>query len=60
MAVLNIDGTGIFKIYKTRFTIINNRIVRYNANHKKFPFKTLLKSEIINPIIKSVKKDIIN
>ena len=35
-------------------------IVRYNINYKKFLFKTLLKSEIISPIIKSVKEDIIN
>ena len=35
-------------------------IVRYNTNHKGFPFGTLLKSETISPIVKSVKKDIMD
>ena len=35
-------------------------IIRYNVNHKRFPFGTLLKSEIINLIIKSVEEDIMD
>ena len=39
---------------------MNDYIIKYNTNHKRFPFKTLLKSETINLIIKPVIKDIIN
>ena len=60
MVVLSIDGIGTFKTYKTRLTTINNHIIRYNINHKRFPFEILLKSEIINLIIKSVEKDIMD
>ena len=60
MIALNIDGTGTFKAYKTRLTAMNNRIIRYNTNHKGFPFGTSSKSETISPIIKPVKKDIMD
>ena len=35
-------------------------IVRYNTNHKGFPFRISSKSETMSSIIKSVKKDIID
>ena len=35
-------------------------IVRYNINYKRFPFGILLKSETINPIVEPIKKDIID
>ena len=60
MAALSIDDIGIFKVYKTWLTAINNRIIRYNVNHKRFPFGTSSKSEIMSPIVEPVKKDIIN
>ena len=60
MAVLSIDSTGTFKAYKTQFIAIDNHIIKYNINYKRFSFKILLKSEIMNPIIKPVKKDIID
>ena len=39
---------------------MDDYIVRYNINYKGFLFKILLKSEIMNSIIKLVEKDIIN
>ena len=60
MAVLSIDGTGTFEAYKTRFIIIDDCIIRYNINHKRFPFRTLLKSKTISPIIELVEEDIID
>ena len=60
MAVLSIDSTGTFKADKTQFIAIDNHIIKYNINYKRFSFKILLKSEIMNPIIKPVKKDIID
>ena len=39
---------------------MNNCIVRYNINYKGFSFGTSLKSEIMNSIIKLVKKDTID
>ena len=39
---------------------MDNRIIKYNTNHKRFPFGILSKSEIINFIIELVKKDIID
>ena len=58
--VLSIDDIGTFKTYKTRLTAINNHIIRYNINHKGFPFEILLKSETMSLIIELVKKDIID
>ena len=60
MAVLSINNTKIFEIYKTWLIIMDNCIIKYNANYKKFLFRILLKSEIMNSIIKSIKKDTIN
>ena len=60
MAALNIDNIRTFKIYKTQFTAMNNYIIKYNINYKKFLFEILSKSKTISPIIKPVKKNTIN
>ena len=39
---------------------MDNCIIKYNINYKRFPFETLSKSETISPIIKSIKKDIMD
>ena len=57
MAVLSINSIGIFEVYKTWFIIIDNYIIKYNVNYKRFPFEILLKSEIMNSIIKLVEED---
>ena len=36
---------------------MDDHIVKYNTNYKRFLFKTLSKLEIINPIIKPIKKN---
>ena len=59
ITVLNIDGIGTFETYKTWLIIMDDCIVRYNANYKRFSFKTSSKSKTINPIIESVKEDIL-
>ena len=60
MVALSINNTGTFKVYKTQLTTINNHIIKYNTNYKRFPFKTSSKSETMSPIVKSVEEDIIN
>ena len=60
MIILNIDNTGTFEIYKTWFIAIDDHIIKYNINYKKFLFKTLSKSKIMSFIIKLIKEDIID
>ena len=60
IAALSIDGTGTFEAYKTRLTAMDDRIVRYNANHKGFPFGTSSKSETMSPIVEPVEEDIMD
>ena len=60
MVILSINNTGIFEVYKTWFIIIDDCIVRYNINYKRFLFGISLKSETMGLIIKSVEKNIMN
>ena len=57
MVVLSIDNTEIFEAYKIWFIIMDDYIVKYNINYKRFPFRILSKSKIISFIVELVKKD---
>ena len=57
-AVLGVDNTLSFKIYKACFTVIDDYITRFNNNYKEFLFKTTLESEYIKLAIESAEGDV--
>ena len=60
MVVLSINSIGTFEVYKIWLIIIDDHIIKYNINYKRFLFGISLKLEIIDLIIKLVKKDTID
>ena len=59
-AILSINDTGIFQIYKAWLMVLNDYITWYDNNHKRFLFVSVLKSVVLESIVKLVKKEVID
>ena len=55
--VFSIDGIGTFQIYKVWLMALDDCIIWYDNNHKRFLFISMLKLVILEPVIKPVKKE---
>ena len=56
---INIDNNISFKVYKTQFIIINDRLMWYKFNFNGVVYSAILKTEYSDPALKSTRNDII-
>ena len=57
---LNINDINIFQIYKIQLMALNNCIIWYDNNYKRFLFILTLKPVISEPVIKPIKEKIMD